>query len=208
MTKPGKLLRKMIPDGGSEKTLPNMNPDLDRSFQFQAKTRMNVFGMMLTLSTFFIVPVLTYVGFYFLPVHVPPLLGMAERIAFALRCQGWAIIPFALGILSLMVGRLRGKEPKDLVSTEHYVRHTMEQYIMLFINTVVMVTFIPDEYLKMVPVCVGIWVVGRFIYWASYSLRPQYRGFAYGIAMLPNVAMMVYNLIGMFDPGFTHGLHK
>ena len=65
------------------------------------------------------------------------------------------------GIVALMVGRIRGKEPKRLEATEHYVRHSLEQYVMLLINTVVMATYIPEDYIKMVPVFVGLWVIGR-----------------------------------------------
>jgi len=129
---------------------------------------------------------------------------VAGRLVFALRCHGVAIIPFALGVLYLLIGRMRGKEPGELKNTEHYVRHSLEQYIMLLINTVVMATYIPEGYIKMIPVFIGIWVIGRFVYWASYTLRPMYRSFALGIGMLPNLGMMAYNVFAMFDSGFTH----
>ena len=65
------------------------------------------------------------------------------------------------GIIYLLIGRILAKETKDLENTEHYVRHSMEQYIMLLINTIVMATVIPEDYIKMIPVFLGIWVIGR-----------------------------------------------
>ncbi|XP_038074108.1 transmembrane protein 79-like [Patiria miniata] len=205
MTRPNNLLRKVrdSEDGETDPPRPDTNPDLDRSFQFKAKARLNVFNLVLTASTFFVVPLMVYVGAVYLPIEIPPLHGMSGRLVFAIRCQGVAIIPFAMGILYLLIGRLRCKEAKDLENTEHYVRHSLEQYIMLLVNTVVMATFITEEYIKMIPVFIGIWVIGRFVYWFSYYLRPMYRGFALCIGMLPNLGMMAYNLFAMVDSGFT-----
>lgn len=119
----------------------------------------------------------------------------------------WVAIVTAVALLeyvwfSIQVGRARGRTGVHAPATtgspefERYFRvqaNTLEQLI-LFLPGIWMFAHYVSA-----PVAAGlgvVYVVGRWLYYTTYTVDPAKRSAGFGLSMLPNLALVIGGLIG------------
>ncbi|XP_061457051.1 uncharacterized protein LOC133372444 isoform X2 [Rhineura floridana] len=154
-------------------------------------------------------PWLLYGGYYFLPLQVPACPDLASRIAFALRCLLIAGVPILLGITSrafstLCLDTLGPVDPSSRPTLLHqiFTAGSVDQLVVFGLNVTATATFLPQEHLRLIPILVGLFSMGRYLYWASLHLCSTYRGFGFGLSFFPTLSLMAYNLFCLYHLGF------
>ena len=103
---------------------------------------------------------------------------------------------------AVLVGRARGRYG---VKAPAVTGHEMfERAYRVQMNTLeLMVAFLPALYIAAkywpqawVAGAGAVYLVGRFIYWRSYTSAPGSRGVGFGLSMLPVLALLVAALVG------------
>nr|XP_056700638.1 uncharacterized protein LOC130473130 [Euleptes europaea] len=154
-------------------------------------------------------PWFLYGFYYFLPLQAPTCPDLASRIAFALRCLLIAGIPILLGIAlrassALCLDSLSPLDARSRTVLLHqmFVAASVDQFAIFCLNLVVTATFLPQEHLRLIPICAGLFSVGRFCYWVTLHLCSAYRGFGFGLSFFPSLSMTAYNLFCLYEVGF------
>ncbi|TFK06377.1 heparan sulfate 2-O-sulfotransferase 1 [Platysternon megacephalum] len=155
-------------------------------------------------------PWVLYGLYYLLPFEPPLCPDLASRAAFALRCLLIAVVPSILGVMfgalaklcSVAIDPLDTRSPPVLLH-RLYIASSMEQFVIFGLNTVVLATFLAQEHLRLIPILAGLFSIGRCCYWISLHVGSAYRGFGFGLAFFPALAMTVYNLFCLYDLGFA-----
>ncbi|XP_063003376.1 uncharacterized protein LOC134413177 [Elgaria multicarinata webbii] len=154
-------------------------------------------------------PWFLYGCYYFLPFQDPTCPDLASRIAFALHYLLIAGLPILLGMALRGISALcsDGLGPLDAHSRsvqlhQLFVFGSVDQFIVFGLNLVVSATFLPQEHLRLVPILVGLFSIGRCCYWASVHLCGAYRGFGFGLSFFLTLALTAYNLFCLYQLGF------
>ncbi|EMP24143.1 Transmembrane protein 79 [Chelonia mydas] len=155
-------------------------------------------------------PWVLYGLYYLLPFEPPLCPDLASRAAFALRCLLIAVVPSMLGVMfgalaklcSVAIDPLDTRSPPVLLH-RLYVTSSMEQFVIFGLNMVVLATFLAQEHLRLIPILAGLFSIGRCCYWISLHVGSAYRGFGFGLAFFPALAMTGYNLFCLYDLGFA-----
>ncbi|XP_068175998.1 uncharacterized protein [Antennarius striatus] len=96
---------------------------------------------------------------------------------------------FCTGSLHLQEVSSRGQAVQKL-----FVSASLEQLLLYVLNLVVMAALLPQEQLKLVPILVAMFVLGRLVYWVSLNTCSSWRGFGSGLTVFPLLAMVALNL--------------
>uniref|UniRef100_A0A8C5GD93 Transmembrane protein 79-like n=1 Tax=Gouania willdenowi TaxID=441366 RepID=A0A8C5GD93_GOUWI len=156
-------------------------------------------------------PLLVWGGFVFLPFDAPLLHGAPFRLVYTLRCSALAATPVILGWLVLGISRLRFGAVRPLVEDElkeaelkevavhrRFITDSASLYVLYSLQLVVMAMFVSQEQLKIIPLLMVVFALGRLVYWVSSALNSSVRAFGFGLSFLPSVAMLVANLYFIF----------
>ncbi|NXG38692.1 TMM79 protein, partial [Dromaius novaehollandiae] len=150
-------------------------------------------------------PCLVYGAYVFLPFDAPLLPTLGARLVYTLRCAAFATFPVVLGIIVHGISCLCSSslepfgEPQPEVEIHRaYVSQSVHLFILYFFNMAVLATYLPQEALKLVPLLTGLFAISRLIYWLLYAVGHSFRAFGFSMTFLPLLAMLLYNLYGMF----------
>ncbi|XP_030321121.1 transmembrane protein 79 [Calypte anna] len=153
----------------------------------------------------FLCPCFLYGAFVFLPFDAPPLPTPAARLVYTLRCAAFATFPILLGMIVSGVSRLCssalepfGELERELELHRTYVSQSIQLFILYFFNMAVLVTYLPQELLKLIPLLTGLFAISRLIFWLSYAIGRSFRVFGFSMTFLPLLAMQLWNLYSMF----------
>ncbi|XP_073678460.1 transmembrane protein 79 [Garra rufa] len=151
-----------------------------------------------------IFPLLTWGGYKLLPFDAPPIDSSALRLIYTLRCAFFASIPIVLGVLVQGVSRLKFGtlkplfkgtwENREVAVHSHYVRDSLQLYLLYFMQLAVMATYTQQEMLKLVPLLTIIFVFGRLIYWVCVTFGSSVRAFGFALSFLPLLVLLAANL--------------
>ncbi|KAM9848317.1 uncharacterized protein ACBR49_007676 [Aulostomus maculatus] len=145
-------------------------------------------------------------GLYFY-VHIKPPYcpDMASRVIFTLCCCAVAAIPILLAMLlnaacQFCTGSLNLQEPfpRRRAAQQLFVTASLELLLLYVLNLVVMAALLPQDELKLVPILVAVFILGRLIYWLSLNVCSSWRGFGSGLTVFPLLAMVALNLFLMY----------
>ncbi|XP_078279979.1 uncharacterized protein LOC144607181 [Rhinoraja longicauda] len=157
------------------------------------------------------IPWILYGLYVFVPFDPPPCPDLTSRITYTLRCNIVAITPVLLGVVVGSLSRLCSTaiDPLDtnvraVLIHQRYVGNSIEQFLIYFINMVVMATYLHQEHLKIIPILSGLFAVARLLYWVTAGLGSAYRGFGFGLTFFPTLAMLAYNCYCMYELGLDH----
>jgi hypothetical protein len=127
--------------------------------------------------------------------------GVSEQLVFALRCQiapgfmlfaGIEAVAIIRGV-ALVSPRLAAIAPKSLPVHRRYIQNTLEQLVLFFIATMVLSTF-PTTDLRVLPIMMGLFVLGRILFWIGYVFDPLYRALGMTMTAVPTVIALFYDV--------------
>ncbi|NXW75244.1 TMM79 protein, partial [Hirundo rustica] len=150
-------------------------------------------------------PCLIYGAYIFLPFDAPLLPTVATRLVYTLRCAAFATFPIVLGMIVSAISRLCssalepfGELHREVEIHRTYVSQSVHLFILYFFNMAVLATYLPQELLKLIPLLTGLFAISRLIFWMSYAIGRSFRAFGFSMTFLPLLAMLLWNLYGMF----------
>jgi hypothetical protein len=124
----------------------------------------------------------------------------AERVAYALRCDFWAALALLAGIGRIanqrfVADEIDGSVPPRARSLEvhrAYLQNTTEQLLLLVFAHVGLALAADAASLRLVPILVALFLVGRAAFWIGYLRSPPARAFGFATTFYPTVAVYVY----------------
>ncbi|XP_054148803.1 transmembrane protein 79 [Melozone crissalis] len=150
-------------------------------------------------------PCLIYGAYIFLPFDAPLLPTVSARLVYTLRCATFATFPIVLGMIVSGISRLCssalepfGELQREVEIHRTYVSQSVHLFILYFFNMAVLATYLPQELLKLIPLLTGLFAISRLIFWMSYAIGRSFRAFGFSMTFLPLLAMLLWNLYGMF----------
>ncbi|XP_038571459.1 transmembrane protein 79-like [Micropterus salmoides] len=146
-----------------------------------------------------------YALYFCVPIRPPDCPDIASRIVFTFCCCVVAAVPILLAMLmgaacqfctasfSLQESFPRGRPVQQL-----FVTASLEQLLLYVLNLVVLASLLPQDQLKLVPILVIMFILGRLVYWVSLNACSSWRGFGSGLTVFPLLAMVALNLFLMY----------
>ncbi|XP_070688797.1 transmembrane protein 79-like [Pempheris klunzingeri] len=146
-----------------------------------------------------------YALYFYVPIKPPDCPDIASRIVFTLCCCVVAAVPILLAMLmgaacQFCTGSFSLQEtfPRRRAVQQLFVTTSLEQLFLYVLNLVVMAALLPQDQLKVVPILVAVFVLGRLVYWVSLNACSSWRGFGSGLTVFPLLAMVALNLFLMY----------
>ncbi|XP_060889860.1 uncharacterized protein LOC132966842 [Labrus mixtus] len=147
-----------------------------------------------------------YALYSYVPIKPPDYPDTPSRIVFTLCCCVVAAVPILLAMIMGAMCQfctasfdLTDSIPRRRAVQQLFVRASMEQLLLYILNLVVMATLLPQDQLKLVPVLVAMFVLGRLVYWVSLNACSSWRGFGSGLTFFPLLAMVALNLFLIYN---------
>ncbi|CAN9500928.1 unnamed protein product [Ophioblennius macclurei] len=147
-----------------------------------------------------------YALYFYVPIRPPDCPDVGSRVVFALCCCVVAAVPILLAMLlgatcqfcSGSLG-LHDSSPRRCgASQQLFVAASSQQLLLYVLNLLAMAALLPEDQLKLVPILVGMFIIGRLVYWASLNACSSWRGFGSGLTVFPLLASVALNLFLMY----------
>jgi hypothetical protein len=128
--------------------------------------------------------------------------ALAERLAYALRINVVALVPFFIMVITVANARFlsdaidptRNAESATMKIDGRVVDNTLQQNFVFALASLAVSTILPPRYLQMVLACAIVFVVARFLFWFGYRLNPLYRAPGMSATAYLNLGMILYVL--------------
>ncbi|XP_015249384.1 PREDICTED: transmembrane protein 79-like [Cyprinodon variegatus] len=147
-----------------------------------------------------------YALYFYVPIRPPDCPDVSSRIIFTFCCCTVAALPVVLAMLigalcQFCSGSLSLQEstPRRHTLQQLFVTSSLEQLLLYLLNLVTMATLLNQEQLKLVPILVFMFIIGRLVFWFSLNTCSSWRGFGSGLSFFPLLAMVVLNLFLMYN---------
>ena len=126
--------------------------------------------------------VLVYVLYALLP-DVTGVESLYERLAFTLRMNALAVIPFFVMIIFVGNGRFlsdaidptKHLETKSIEINGRVADNTLQQNLVFFIGTLSLCTFLDATSIKLISALTIVFILARIVFWIGYRIDPLYR---------------------------------
>lgn len=138
---------------------------------------------------------------------------LVDRIRLGLECL---VFPAALFLFMIFrVGTQRFGNPsenplKNIANTEgmqidlRVLSNTHEQIVLFVINVLALSILLPYQYLSLLAIYSGFFVVGRMIFWMGYKHNVLWRAPGFAMSMLPAVIGLAYCCIVILQNIFAN----
>jgi hypothetical protein len=148
--------------------------------------------------------VFAVIGYQIGPWAPPVGAEMADRLAFAMRCDLFASLMLLAGIMnvgnrrffspSAIQGSAAPEDPHDgaLAVGRAYLQNTLEQFVILLVAHLALASVLSPPSLKILPVLVILFIIGRITFYLGYRRAPTGRAFGFALTFYPNVAVVLF----------------
>ena len=128
--------------------------------------------------------------------------SLAERVAYALRANVLALVPFfvmliAVGnarFLSDAIDPTRRAESRSMEIDGRVADNTLQQTFVFAVASLALSTIVALQYLQVVWACAIVFVLARVVFWVGYRLNPLYRAPGMAATSYMNLGMILYVL--------------
>ena len=137
------------------------------------------------------------IGYGLMPV--PDLPGPFERITFVLKWEVVTALMLMIGIGTVARKRffgpgIDGKPTPDLEIDRIYVQNTLEQAFLAVLAHLGLLAHLSPEQLRIIPVLVLLWALGRILFWVGFKMSPTGRAFGFALTFYPTVTAILFSL--------------
>ncbi|HAX89473.1 MAG TPA: hypothetical protein DCY91_25255 [Cyanobacteria bacterium UBA11370] len=95
--------------------------------------------------------------------------------------------------LSHAINPLAGAESERMRVHLRYLSNTLEQVVLFFITNLILATFLDTNSIKLIPILVTLFILGRIAFWIGYLKNPLYRAFGMGVTAYPTAIVLFYD---------------
>ena len=139
-------------------------------------------------------------GLYFFDAPVVGIESPGDRIAYAWQYDFWAGFALLFGVARVAGERFFSSEIDGSVPAHThalqvnraYIQNTTEQIILLLIAHTALSLVVSSEMLRIIPILVALFLLGRLTFWAGYLRSPPARAFGFATTFYPTVAVFFY----------------
>ena len=188
----------------------------DREKQKKSKPRFNVALYLFQLSLAIITIGVIYYGGYYLceDIPIPESMDFASRLTYTFRWSLPMVFVFMVTIMNTANKRGVTAAVNPLSGNEHLVQpmknilmNTHEQLMSGFMLMLIATTYCdtPDT-IKIIPIYVIVYTVGRVLFIIGYSIGPQYRSYGMMMNLISTFALAGYIIYLVYTKGMMYGL--
>ncbi|XP_012944457.1 transmembrane protein 79 [Aplysia californica] len=117
-----------------------------------------------------------FILYAFVPIPVPPLPRMIDRLVYTLRLQSFSVLTLIGGVLivslqryfTIAVDPINGRGEHHVAVSTRYLTNTVEQFLISFVGQMVLTTYLPERQMKVIPILVAFFVFGRVSFYLGY----------------------------------------
>lgn len=127
---------------------------------------------------------------------------LIDRLIYTLQLQVFSLIPLFISLNEVMFTRLFTPALNPLSGNEKLVEksvriltNTVEQLLLNVINQLILATFIPVDFLFIIPFLVFLFTVGRITFLIGYSVHPKYRTIGFILTFVPSFVLLAVNIL-------------
>src|SRR5436190_14610362 len=133
----------------------------------------------------------------------PRMIGtVAERLAYALKANLVAVLPFFIMIITVANSRFlseaidptRHAESRTMEIDARVVDNTLQQNFVFALATLAVSTLVPLRSLQVVWACTFVFVVARTVFWIGYRINPLFRAPGMSATAYMNLGLILYVL--------------
>ena len=132
--------------------------------------------------------------------------ALAERLAYALRANAVALVPFFIMLITVANSRFlseaidptRRAESRSMEIDGRVADNTLQQNFVFAVASLALSTVVALQYLQVVWACAIIFIVARVVFWLGYRLNPLYRAPGMAATAYMNLGMILYLLFCIF----------
>lgn len=126
----------------------------------------------------------------------------ADRLAYALRANVFAILPFFIMLITVGSARFlseaidptRRSESRSMEIDGRVADNTLQQNFVFAVASLALSTVVPVHHLQIVWACAIVFVAARAAFWLGYRLNPLYRAPGMSATAYMNLGMLLYVL--------------
>jgi hypothetical protein len=142
-----------------------------------------------------------------LALPAPRMAGtLAERLAYALRANVVAVLPFFVMIITVANSRFlsdaidptRRAESRTMEIDGRVVDNTLQQNFVFALASLAVSTLVPVQSLQVVWACTIVFVVARIVFWFGYRINALYRAPGMSATGYMNLGLIGYVLYRFF----------
>ena len=131
---------------------------------------------------------------------------LGERLAYALRANIAAIVPFFIMLITVGNSRFlseaidptRHAESRSMEIDGRVADNTLQQNFVFAVASLAMSTIVPLQHLQVVCACAIVFVVARAVFWLGYRINPLYRAPGMSVTAYMNLGIILYVLFLTF----------
>ena len=131
---------------------------------------------------------------------------LGERLAYALRANIVAIVPFFIILITVGNSRFlseaidptRHAESRSMEIDGRVADNTLQQNFVFAVASLAMSTIVPLQHLQVVCACAIVFVVARGVFWLGYRINPLYRAPGMSATAYMNLGIILYVLFLTF----------
>lgn len=144
-----------------------------------------------------------WMGYGFIDIELPLWVTTGDRLAYAAKCEFFAALMLLFGVMAVAGQRffsdkaIEGQTvglPSGIAINLRYTQNTLEQLVLLVITHMAYAATADSAQMKLIPILVSLFVVGRISFWVGYHQSALSRAFGFAVTFYPTVAIMFYTL--------------
>ena len=146
---------------------------------------------------------LIYIGiaYYWIPIALIPAIGVQDQLLYTIRCDLFAILMLLFGIACVAkqrffsptaIGGDTQESDRSIVINIRYIQNTLEQCVLLFITHLALSTVLTAQSMRLIPILVSLFIIGRLSFWIGYHHSALSRAFGFATTFYPTAVCMIY----------------
>ncbi len=142
-----------------------------------------------------------WMGYGFIAIDLPLWVTTGDRLAYAAKCEFFAALMLLFGVMAVagqrffsdraIEGQTEGL-PRAITINLRYIQNTLEQLVLLVITHMAFVATADRDEMKIIPILVSLFIVGRVCFWIGYHQNPLARAFGFAVTFYPTIFMMIF----------------
>ena len=126
-----------------------------------------------------------------------------DKVVYTLRWQSVTALTFIFGISRIATMRfhtpaidpIAGKGEGLIAVDLRYLQNTLEQLVLSVLGQVILSTYLSASSVpRIIPSLVGLFVLGRILFYYGYAKGPLYRAVGFGMTYYPSILVHAYCL--------------
>lgn len=141
-----------------------------------------------------------WMGYGFIDIELPLWVTTGDRMAYVAKCEFFAALMLLFGVMVVagqrffsdkaIEGQTEGLSNSITINLR-YIQNTVEQLVLLVVAHMAYAATADSDEMKLIPILVSLFIVGRVCFWIGYHQNALSRSFGFAVTFYPTVIMMI-----------------